>query len=340
MPAATFDLDRLDPQEGRLVVAGRWSGVRGMRFVRPTLIVEGRPVLATLEHKPWAPVEGEPWIAAFPWADGPVDPRTATLAVAPSVNVPLEGGVTIPEPRVAPTAPPASSAPPRAAAPAQEPEPEVAEPERAPEPVPEPERARLHAELAEARLRIGRLEDELERVRDELAAARRDRDAERRRTERVLEERDDAVRGRAAEAAARAEALRARDEAVARTEAVAAERDAALDRRDDAIRHRDEALLTSETLERRLRGRLAQADRDDERPAPRPEPQPRRPAGDDEPLGVRAVPAARIAAPALHAGRRAGWSPSVLDLWVVRALGGTAALSFLLLLLTLLLTLT
>ncbi len=148
------------------------------------------------------------------------------------------------------------------------------------------------------------------------------------------------MRGRAAEAAARAEALRERDEAVARTETVAAERDAALDRRDDAIRHRDEALLTVETLERRLRGRLAQADRDDEPPAPRPEPSPGRPAGDDEPLGVRAVPAARIAAPALHAGSVSRWSPSVLDLWVVRALGGTAALSFLLLLLTLLLTLT
>ena len=55
---AAFAVDRLVARKGTLIVEGRWSGVRGMRFLRPTLVVDGRQVLATLEHKPWAPAEG------------------------------------------------------------------------------------------------------------------------------------------------------------------------------------------------------------------------------------------------------------------------------------------
>jgi len=90
-----FELERLETgADGLLEVEGTWSGVRGMRFVRPALVVRDggreRTLLATLDHKPWAP-EGRPWRAAFPWDGGELDPGRAELAVAPSVVVPLAG---------------------------------------------------------------------------------------------------------------------------------------------------------------------------------------------------------------------------------------------------------
>jgi DNA repair exonuclease SbcCD ATPase subunit len=88
-----FALQRLEAgDDGLLEVEGEWSNVRGMRFVRPALVVrEGgseRTLLATLEHKPWNP-DGRPWRAAFPWDGGEIDPARAELAVAPSIVVPL-----------------------------------------------------------------------------------------------------------------------------------------------------------------------------------------------------------------------------------------------------------
>ena len=79
---------------------GRGPGVRGVRFVRPALVVRDRAtggektLLADLEHKPWPANEGEPWVAAFPWPDGrrgaePPDVARTELAVAPSIVVPL-----------------------------------------------------------------------------------------------------------------------------------------------------------------------------------------------------------------------------------------------------------
>jgi len=67
-----FDVERCEwTAPDRLEVAGRWFGVRGWRFVRPTLDLDGpdgrRRLLALLEHKPWAPADGEPGIAAFAW---------------------------------------------------------------------------------------------------------------------------------------------------------------------------------------------------------------------------------------------------------------------------------
>jgi hypothetical protein len=94
MPNATFDLERLEASEGAIVVSGRWTGVRGMRFMRPTLTVGTRRLLATLEHKPWAPDDSEPWVAAFPWTGDEVDATECWLDVAPGVLVPLVGGGT------------------------------------------------------------------------------------------------------------------------------------------------------------------------------------------------------------------------------------------------------
>ena len=73
---ASFELERLG-RRGRADARQRLVvGVRGMRFVRPALVVDGRQVLATLEHKPWAADGDGAWTAAFPW-DGE---RTSTSA--------------------------------------------------------------------------------------------------------------------------------------------------------------------------------------------------------------------------------------------------------------------
>src|SRR5947209_14829213 len=94
-----FELERFEPRAGgSLEVSGRWFGVRGRRFVRPTLTLftdEGAfRALADLEHKPWAPEEGGPWEAAFPWNSG-AEVLEAELAVAPDVTIALPApGIT------------------------------------------------------------------------------------------------------------------------------------------------------------------------------------------------------------------------------------------------------
>src|SRR3954468_7976004 len=95
-----FALLRLEAgDDGLLEVEGEWSNVRGMRFVRPALVLRDgeheRTLLAVLDHKPWNP-DGRPWRAAFPWDGGELDPRRAELAVAPSIVVPLAGDTAEP----------------------------------------------------------------------------------------------------------------------------------------------------------------------------------------------------------------------------------------------------
>ena len=95
LDAVSFELERFEfAGEERIEISGRWFGVRGRRFVRPSLTVsadgETRRSLAVLEHKPWAPGEGETWIAAFPWeADAAAEVVDAELAVAPDIAVSL-----------------------------------------------------------------------------------------------------------------------------------------------------------------------------------------------------------------------------------------------------------
>jgi hypothetical protein len=147
-----FELQQFERSGDRLRVSGRWSGVRGMRFVRPTLTVGDRRVLAVLDHKPWAPEDGVEWVAEFPWEGDPgdIDLALAELAVAPSVAVSLAApGVPVP-----------------AVAVADEPRPDPAELEAE-------RRRRQQAEIAFLRQQIdllkGRLE-ETERERDEARA--------------------------------------------------------------------------------------------------------------------------------------------------------------------------
>ena len=62
LPSVTFEVERFEwASDDRLEVVGRWFGLRGHRFLRPTLDVEvsgaRRRMLAVLEHKPWAAEE-------------------------------------------------------------------------------------------------------------------------------------------------------------------------------------------------------------------------------------------------------------------------------------------
>jgi hypothetical protein len=94
----TFEVERLERDGDKLIVSGHWSGLRGVRFVRPTLVIGDREVLATLEHKPWTPRADRAWTAAFPWKGSTPDASQLALAVAPSVTVPLGPPGGEPEP--------------------------------------------------------------------------------------------------------------------------------------------------------------------------------------------------------------------------------------------------
>jgi hypothetical protein len=292
-PVATaFDLDELRMEHDRVVVRGRWSGTRGMRFMRPTLLVGDREVLATLDHKPWAPDAGALWTAAFPWEGPAIEPFEAALAVTNGVTVPLvPGGGPDPAPVVPPEkrgrldAVPAWEAPPVGAPTAPEPDPV---PARMPEPESEPEPARAAAAtdpvpefLSEATTPDARESRELAAVRRRLEHAERERDEALAEQRRLREQADDAV-------AAQRRAETDRDEAIAErrradgwaeqqnrhvstvqrdAEKVIAEREAALAaqrhaerERDDAERRaaqareaRDETLVAFRALERRQR---------------------------------------------------------------------------------------
>jgi hypothetical protein len=242
MDGVSFELERFEWTDAtRLEVAGRWYGLRGHRFVRPSLTVEAgddqRRLLADLEHKPWAAEEGEEWVAAFPWDGDVVDIAGAELAVAPTIAIDLPPPrhpdrrrkppppTTEPLPAHRPPAEPATPAPePPAAEPAataeEPPTPESPAPDR----VAEAAVVRLEAELADARTTIRRLRVEL----DDARGAGVDRDA-------VVRERDEAV-------AARAAAMQERDEALDAKATAIWERDAALAERTRAVHDRESVL--------------------------------------------------------------------------------------------------
>ena len=96
--SVTFEVDRFEwAADDRLELEGRWFGLRGRRFIRPTLDVqvdgESRRLLALMEHKPWAALDGEDWVAAFFW-DGERGDVAAELAVGSdlSFELPRPGG--------------------------------------------------------------------------------------------------------------------------------------------------------------------------------------------------------------------------------------------------------
>lgn len=321
-PGAAFEIEHVEVGDGRLVVSGWWSGVRGMRFVRPTLLVGDRQVLATLEHKPWAPGGEEPWCAAFPWDGDEIDLDGVTLVVAPSIVVALGSqGSPVAEP---PRAKPPAAPPPE---PVAEPEPALAS-EPVAEPASEPAPSSpADPELTRLRARVIDLETTLS--------------VERRATQDAIDERDTAVQARLA-------AERERDHALAQRDEALAERDAAVRTRDRMQAHRDEARQMQASVEEERAGALAERDearaqRDEvllahrtierQLPAWRAGDEPVPDAGPDEPAGVRSIPAARTIAAHLHRAERAG-EPRVSqgDLWAIRIFGTIASICFILLL--------
>src|SRR5690348_5732647 len=67
-----FELERFELTDARrLELSGRWFGIRGRRFFRPTLTLstgrERHRLLADLEHKPWPAEDRRLWHATFAW---------------------------------------------------------------------------------------------------------------------------------------------------------------------------------------------------------------------------------------------------------------------------------
>jgi hypothetical protein len=263
---ASFELERLDVDDGRLVVRGWWSGVRGVRFVRPGLVVDGQRVLATLEHKPWTVDEDGSWTAAFPWKRG-LDVGGVTLVVAPSVEVPLDREAVplaevvepgIREVGLVPSAPGT-----------------VVHDVTLRDELDGVERQldAMHAELREARANAAEREarcHELEQavVRERRAAtAAQDADDEFVRShamaildrDRAMAQHAEAVNDREAAVRARKRMERQRDAALAATEAAETRRDEALAERDEVRKQRDELLLAHQALQAQLKHEWAQA---------------------------------------------------------------------------------
>src|SRR5437879_11722258 len=91
---ASFEVERFElGPDACLEIHGRWFGVHGRRFMRPTLtaMAGGREhrLLAVLDPKPWIPEEGEPWLAAFPSATPPTSPLPAALTAPPHAPRPF-----------------------------------------------------------------------------------------------------------------------------------------------------------------------------------------------------------------------------------------------------------
>ena len=225
-PGVTFEVERFEwAADDRIEVVGRWFGLRGHRFLRPTLDVEvageRRRMLAVLDHKPWAPEEGEEWIAAFSWTGERAKLDEAELTVSPdlAVQLPLPDG-------------PGDSGAKVASA-------EAAERRTARR----PRTAVLEDELAAAMAEVNRLTVQLARDREvhsEAGRELRERARVAQDATKKLESDLEQATGRLATAEAQAEsrleearrerdrATAARDEALGETAAARAERDAAM----------------------------------------------------------------------------------------------------------------
>ena len=263
MGGVVFELDRfeLSARSGCLL-EGRWFGVRGRRFMRPTLTLTGdgraTRLLADLTHKPWGPEEGQPWEAVFPGELGDGEPARAELTVAPDITIALpvpDGAAGTAEKRAGGGMETLS----REIAETQR---EIRQSRRALEAAQAEtlrtaaQRDALVAELEDLRRAREQTEQELDQTAAEREAALQAHNAAieagnsaRSALEHGLAERDAAVAARETAMAERHAALAARDRAVAERDASTAargtaesERDAALATRDAALAARDEAI--------------------------------------------------------------------------------------------------
>jgi hypothetical protein len=256
--AVVFELERFELVGERLEVGGRWTGIRGRRFLRPTLtaIVDGTEhrALAVLEHKPWAAHEGTDWKAAFPWqADAPA-PTAAELAVAPDISIslpdPSAPGAAPPVP--APGRPEGSAGPRRATrlrAQSGGDRPPYVRASAAPHSAPlrRAEQQALLRALADERAETARLRSGLERAaaaETEAASAIGRRDAALSRLEEVIAERDAALAARAQVVAESDELALERDRLRAERDSAVAAREAELERRHEATESAVDARLT------------------------------------------------------------------------------------------------
>jgi hypothetical protein len=236
LPSVTFEVERFEwASDDRLEVVGRWFGLRGHRFLRPTLDVEvageRRRMLAVLEHKPWAAEEGEEWVAAFAWRGERAKLDDAELTVSPdlAVQLPLPHGSV--DGSGAATAAGTQGRPAR-----------------------RPRTAVLEGELATALAEVARLTDELAKAREshsetarELRERARIAQEETKRLESELEQATGRLATAEAHAERRLEELRrelgdaasARDGAGAEAAAARAERDGALKKLAELERERD-----------------------------------------------------------------------------------------------------
>ena len=312
LPSVTFEVDRFEwAGDDRLEVVGRWFGLRGHRFLRPTLDVEvggaRRRMLALLDHKPWAADEGEEWVAAFAWAGEHAALDSAELTVSPdlAVQLPLpEADEAMTEATAAPTADRLPARKPRTAVLEDELAAALAEVHRRGDELAQlrethsemtrelRERARtaqekakqLETELAEARDRITAAEEEARR---EHEAAEEERG---RQLGSMREERDAATADRN-RAEAEAEAARAdRDEALRRLAAIEGEHAALEEARDRAREERNAWMSRARASAAEARGMGPIGDRV---PAP-----PREPAPSRAPATDAAEPPAAVIAPA------------------------------------------
>jgi len=221
-----FELDRIHMAgEDRLEVNGRWFGVRGRRFIRPSLTLladeEQRRLLADLDHKPWAAEDGQPWLATFPFDEHEGDWLEAELNVAPdiTVTVPLPGASR------------GRGRRPGSAARSGESSRVSSRRSHAPS-----------AELVKARREIHRLQREVERREGEIAELSDELKKRGARLEEITGARDAAREAGTAAAEERERLMRARGEALGLRDKAAAEREAAVQERDEALRMRDAAM--------------------------------------------------------------------------------------------------
>ena len=311
----SFEVERFGwVSDDRLELAGRWSGLRGHRFLRPTLDVQvdgrHRRLLALLEHKPWAADDGEEWLAAFGWQGEPLHIEGAELAVGPDLAIEL---------------PPPSGGRPPSSDDASRPSAELLAAGRP--------RAEIELELSAAREEAERLGRDLERLRathaDRVEELQQRLGAER---EDVTDLKAELEAARAAAAAAEAESaerlanlskerdatVAASSAALAETKRIESERDAALrarasveQERDAAVRARDSARQERNAWMSRARTAVAESSspgggtvrRRQERPRPQAPPP-------ETPDTARAVAAeARQPAASRRGGRRPGAAP-------------------------------
>jgi hypothetical protein len=321
-PGVAFEVERFEwTARDRLELVGRWSGLRGHRFLRPTLDVqvdgERHRMLAVLEHKPWAPEDGQDWIAAFTWRGEPANFDEAELTVSPdlAVQLPTPGGSVEPGKATVTAADRLPARRPRSAVLEAELAAALAEVERAGE---ELERTRaMHSEAAgELRERLRsehanfkKLEEELQQARaaNALAEEAAAEDADRLRDERdaAAAERDAAVAAREAAVAEADEARSARDEALQKLGAVEGERDALAEARDRARLERNAWMSRARAAATGRPGPEARAvpkPLADRQPAPSEDPPP--PDDLPEPEATELIEPAPVAPPAPHSERR------------------------------------